>query len=310
MTAASQERIAYHNGEYLPESQVRVPFRDRGFIFGDAVFDTARTFRGRPFKLAEHVDRLFESLAYLRIDPKLSKAQLIAITEQVLERNKPLLGPDDDYWLTQRVSRGSIARGGGDQSVDDQPTVIVECQPLPLKARARLYVDGIKMVVPSLRRTPPSAVSPRAKTNNYLNLVLADLEVRGLDPDAWAVMLDVNGNLTEGLGSNIFVVRDGKLLTPRAQMVLPGVTRATVMELAAAAGVAVEETDIDMYDALTAKEAFLTSTSLCICPVTSIDGRKVADGRTGPVTEKLMQAFRELVQFDYVAQYRAHLQAA
>lgn len=310
MTAASQERIAYFNGEYLPESQVRVPFRDRGFIFGDAVFDTARTFRGRPFKLAEHVDRLFESLAYLRIDPRLAKGEIVAITERVLERNLPLLGPDDDYWVTQRVTRGGIARGGGDQSVADGPTVIVECQPLPLQARAKLYVEGIKVVVPTLRRTPPSVVSPRAKTNNYLNLVLADLEVRGLDPDAWAVMLDMNGNLTEGLGSNIFVVRDGKLLTPRAQMVLPGITRSTVMDLAIAAGIEVVETDIDMYDALTAREAFLTSTSLCICPVTSIDGRKVADGRTGPVTDKLMQAFRELVQFDYVAQYRAHLAAA
>src|SRR4051794_5087329 len=131
MTAASQERIAYYNGEYLPESEVRIPFRDRGFIFGDAVFDTARTFRGRPFRLPEHVDRLFESLAYLRIDPRLSKAELIAITERVLERNLPLLAPDEDYWITQRVSRGAIARAGDNQSVDDQPTVIVECQALP-----------------------------------------------------------------------------------------------------------------------------------------------------------------------------------
>ena len=109
MTRAS-ERIAYHNGQLLPERDVRVPFRDRGFKYGDAVFDTTRTFGHRVFKLGEHVERLYRSLRYLRIDPGLPPAAMVAITEEVLRRNLPLLEPDDDYWVTQRVSRGLDAR--------------------------------------------------------------------------------------------------------------------------------------------------------------------------------------------------------
>jgi branched-chain amino acid aminotransferase len=112
MPTRSNERIAYHNGDFVPESRALVPFRDRGFLYGDAVFDTARTFRHRPFRLAEHVERLFRSLRYLRIDPGLSPAEMQAVTESVLERNLHLLGPDDDYWVSQRVSRGIAAIDG------------------------------------------------------------------------------------------------------------------------------------------------------------------------------------------------------
>jgi hypothetical protein len=109
------------------------------------------------------------------------------------------------------------------------PTVIVECQPLPLKARATLYRDGVDVYVPSVRRAAPDVISPRAKTHNYLNLIMGDLEARAHDPKAWAVLLDANGNLAEGIGSNIFLVRDGMLMTPQDRFVLPGVSRATVM---------------------------------------------------------------------------------
>ena len=232
MTALANERIAYFNGEYLPESQVRVPFRDRSWIFGDGAFDMTRTFNGRVFKLKEHVLRLYRSLKVLRIDPGLSPAEMIDVSRTVLERNLHLLGPDEDYWLGQRISRG-VNRVDGDNWDHYGPTVIVECMPLPLKARARLYRDGIDVVVPSVRRVAPDALTPRAKTHNYLNLITADLEVHAHDPEAWTVLLDVNGNLCEGLGANIFVVKDGRLLTPHERYVLPGVSRATAIELAA-----------------------------------------------------------------------------
>ena len=109
MAALTNERVAYFNGRVVPESDVLIPFRDRGFLFGDAAFDTARTFRHRPFRLKEHVDRLYRSLRYLRIDPGLTPAETVEITEQVLARNLHLLDADDDYWVTQRVSRGPIA---------------------------------------------------------------------------------------------------------------------------------------------------------------------------------------------------------
>jgi branched-chain amino acid aminotransferase len=307
MNDLSNERIAYFNGEFVPESRVLVPFRDRSWIFGDGAFDVARTFRGRVFKLEEHVERLYRSLKVLRIDPGLSPSEMIEISRQVIERNVHLLGPDDDYWVAQRISRG-VQQVDGDLWDHYGPNVVVECSPLPLKARARLFRDGIDVVVPSVRRVPPDSLTPRAKTHNYLNLITADLEVHAQNPDAWAVLLDVNGNLCEGLGSNIFVVRDGRVLTPRERFVLPGVSRETVIEHAAELDIPLAEADIDLYDAYTADEAFITSTSFCICPVRSVNCNTVGDGSVpGPVTKRLTDAYVRLVGHNFVAQYLKHL---
>jgi branched-chain amino acid aminotransferase len=302
----SADRIAWFNGRLVPEREVLVPFRDRGFKYGDAVFDTTRTFGHRIFKLGEHVDRLYRSLRYLRIDPGIPQGRMVEITEEVLRRNLPLLAPDDDYWVTQRVTRG-LDPAAREVWRQEGATVIVECLPLPLRERASLYRDGIRVLTPSVRRTPPESLSPRVKTHNYLNLVAADLEVRAKDPGAWAILLDTAGNLAEGLGSNIFLVQDRTLLTPREQTVLSGISRETVIELARAAGLAVVERDLDLYDAYNAQEAFLTSTSLCVCPVASVNGSPIGDGVPGPVTRQLTEAYCRYVDFDFVAQYLKRL---
>ncbi|HYZ40661.1 MAG TPA: aminotransferase class IV, partial [Stellaceae bacterium] len=221
--ALTNERVAWFNGKIVRESEVLIPFRDQGFLRGDAVFDMTRSFNGKAFRLDAHIGRLYRSLKYLDIDPGLPPAEMAAISEDVLARNRHLLGPGEDYWLAQRISRG-INRVAGDNWDHYGPNVIVECVPLPLRERAKYFRDGIDVVTPSLRRTPPDALSPRAKMHQYLNLVLADREVKAQKPDAWAVLLDVNGNLSEGQGSNIFLVRDGRLLTPKERYVLPGVS--------------------------------------------------------------------------------------
>ena len=306
MIQRANERVAYHNGEIKPESRVLVSFRDRGFKFGEAVFDTARTIRHKPFKLVEHVERLYRSMRYLRIDAGLGRDEMVSISEEVLERNLHLIAPDEDYWLFQRVTPGSADPFLGEAAAE--PTVIVECTPLPLKARAPLFRDGVRVQVPATRRTPPDAVSPRAKTQNYINLQLADQEVRAQDPHAWAVLLDHDGNIAEGLGSNVFFVRDGGLLTPRERFVLPGISRETVIELAGEEGIVVCETDLDLFDAFTCDECFLTSTSLCMVPVSSINGRPIGGGKVpGPVTARLIEAYRRLLDFDFVAQYTSRL---
>src|SRR3954471_11523163 len=155
----ANHRVAYFNGKIVPEREVVVPFRDRGFKYGDAAFDMTRTFHGRPFKLKEHVDRFYRSLRYLQIDPGLNPAEMVGISEEVLDRNRHFLTADTDYWLGQRVSRGVDAVGdeGWEQ---DGPTVIVECLPLPLEQRARLFRDGIDVIVPATGRTSPDALSP------------------------------------------------------------------------------------------------------------------------------------------------------
>ena len=304
--ARANHRVAYFNGRFVPEREVVLPFRDRGFKYGDAAFDMTRTFHGRPFKLKEHVDRLYRSLRYLRIDPGLSPGEMVGASEEVLERNRHFLTQETDYWIGQRVSRGVDAVG--DEGWEHTgPNIIVECIPLPLKARARLFRDGIDIIVPPTRRVPPDSLSPRAKTHNYLNLITADLEAKAQDKEAWSVLLDTNGHLAEGIGSNIFLVRDGEVMTPHERWVLPGVSRATAIELCGKLGIACREADLDLYDAATADEIFMTSTSLCICPVRSIGGRKLPGAVPGPVTRRLSEAYAESVGCDFVAQYLAHL---
>jgi branched-chain amino acid aminotransferase len=287
----------------MPEAQVLIPFRDRSWKYGDGAFDMTRTFNGVPFRLKEHIDRFYRSLRYLRIDPGLSPREMIGLSEQVVERNEHLRQDAGDWWVGQRVSRGVDAVG--DEGWDHTgPNVVIEVVPLPLKQRARHFRDGAEVMVTATRRTSPSMLSPRAKMHNYLNMIVAEMPVKASNPEAWAVLLDENGNLAEGMGSNIFVVRDGRLLTPRDRYVLPGVSRQMTIDLAGELGIPCEQRDLDMFDAETADEMFLTSTSLCILPVRSFNGGIVADGKVpGPITGKLMAAYRKTVDCDFVQQY-------
>lgn len=297
------ERIAYVNGEIVPESEARISINDVGFLYGDAVFDTTRTFNGEIFRLTEHLDRFFRSLKYMRVDPGLTKQEMADITMQVLEHNLTLRGENEDYWVSQRVSRGTRTPDGL-----SKPTVVIECFPLPLKQRAHLYRDGMQMVTPSIRRTPPQSQSPRAKVHNYVNIVQADLEVKAQNPDAVALMLDINGNICEGMGANIFIVRDGEIYTPREQFILAGISRKVAIEMAHELAIPMHEADLDLYDAYTADEIFVTSTSYCIVPVASVNGSKPDNtGIPGPVTGRLMNAYSGLVGMDFAAQYLAHL---
>src|SRR5690606_26380312 len=217
-----------------------------------------------------------------------------------------LLGPDEDYWIGQRVSRGVDAVGDeGWQHTG--PNVIVECMPLPLKQRARQFRDGVDIVVPAVRRTSPDALSPRAKTHNYLNLITADMDAKASNPQAWSILLDVNGNLAEGTGSNIFLVQDGEIYTPRDQFVLPGVSRQTAIDLAAQEGIPLHQRDVDLYDAFNADAIFITSTSWCIVPARTFNGQTIGNGAVpGPITKRLTDAYVRFVDCDFVSQYLKH----
>ena len=303
----TNERVVYMNGEIIPESSAVVSFRDRSFRYGDGGFDTTRTFGHRIFKLDQHLDRFYKTMRYLQLDIGVPHKKLAEITEDVLQRNLHLLDEQEDYWVSQRVSRGTDVPGG-DVYQSAGPTLIVECTPLPLKARAHYFRDGIDVMVPSVRRASPDTINPRAKTHNYLNLLLGDQEVRRSNPKAWAILLDHRGSLSEGIGSNIFIVRDGVVYTPQDRYVLCGISRETVIEEAAGLGIEVVKADIDLYDAYNADEAFITSTSFCICPVRSINGIELGDGKLpGPVTRRLTEAYVNLVGCDFVQQYLRHL---
>lgn len=303
MTPTDHPRVSWFNGEFMPENRVLIPFRDRGWKYGDAAFDMTRTFNGRLFRLKEHIDRFYRSLRYLRIDPGISPAELMKISEEIAARNEHLRAAAGDWWIGQRVSRG-VDPIGDELPAHRGPNVVVECTPLPLRARARMFRDGIDVWTPAERRVAPDMLSPRAKTHNYLNMIVAEQSVKAHDPDGWAVLLDTNGNLCEGIGSNIFIVRDGKLYTPREQYVLPGISRQMTFDLAAKLAIPVIEADIDLFDAANADEMFLTSTSLCIAGVRCFNGAKVGDGRVpGPITKALSDAYSAEVGCDFVKQY-------
>lgn len=307
MSQPAQPRTAWFNGRFLPEDQVLIPFRDRGWRYGDGCFDMTRTFNGRAFRLEEHIARFFRSLRYLRIDPGLSPREFITLSLEIIERNEPLRAAAGDWWIGQRVSRG-VDPIGGEMPAHRGPNVVIECTPLPLAARARQIRDGLDVWTPAERRIAPGMLSPRAKTHNYLNMIVAEQSVKAHDPEAWAVLLDANGCLCEGIGSNIFIVRDGCLYTPGERYVLPGISRQMTIDLAGQLGIPLVEGEIDLFDAANADEMFLTSTSLCIAGVRSFNGAKVGDGRApGPVTKRLIDAYIADVGCDFVQQYLDHL---
>ncbi|MBR48751.1 MAG: hypothetical protein CL734_00795 [Chloroflexi bacterium] len=298
----NQDRIAYVNGEFVLEEDAVISIRDRGFLQGYSVFDTTRTFGHKIFKLSEHLDRFYQSLKYARLSPQITKDQMAEITMELLNKNLELIDSDDDYWVTQRVSRGVSTSEG------EVPTVILETVPLPFKSRANYYKNGMPVVVPSVRRTPPEVLSPRAKIQNYANLVQAEFEVTSINPEAWPILLDMNGNMSEGPGSNFFIIKNGKVITPKEQYVLAGISRSTTLELAAELGLETLEADIDLYDVYTADEAFVTSTSFCICPVLSVNGAIIGEGEIpAPITKRLLSAYSGLVGIDIEQQYLSRL---
>ncbi len=177
---SAQENIVFFNGELKPESEVGISIRDRGYLYGDAVFDATRTFNGAPFKLREHIHRLYDSLRYLRIDSGMEMSEMERWSMEVVDHNHPLLPPNQDLWVMQRISRG-VETTEPDQRAG--PTILIETHAIPFARRASLYRDGVRVVTPSVPRIPPRFLSPRAKTHNYLNLILGDLEAQATEPD-------------------------------------------------------------------------------------------------------------------------------
>jgi branched-chain amino acid aminotransferase len=301
--AKMREPIVYVNGNLVAASQATISVFDRGFRLGDAVFDTSRTFRHRPYKLREHLERLQRSMHFTRLDLGMSLAELEAITLQVVEKNVPLLAEHDDVWIHQVVSRGALRVSGS-------PTLVIMTEPLPFASFARYYKLGVSLITPSVRHTPPQCVEPRIKTVSRLNLVLADLEARQADPDAYALLLDLEGNITEYTSGNFFIVRQGRLLTPFERSSLGGIARETVLELAEELGIPTREADITPYDACNADEAFITSTSKSILPVRQLNGIRIGTRIPGPITKRLLDHWSSRVEVDIVEQALGHLQPA
>lgn len=303
----TSQHMVYLNGELVPRDQAKISVFDSAVMLGDTVTESTRTFAQRPFKLEQHIDRLYKSLKVTRINPGMGAAEMLAVSLQVLESNRHLLGPGDDCWLVHNISRG-LSVAGADPTIQRSPaTVIIFTAPMILTDWARFYLEGCHAVTPPSRAMPPQALDARIKNRSRMAYTLAEIEVKLVDPQAQGVLLDLNGNIAENKGGNFFIVADGMLKTPYTSSALAGISRATVLELAAQLGIPAREGDIQPYDVYTADEAFFTSTPYCMMPATRFNGLPVGDGRVGPVTKRLLAAWSELVGVDIVQQGLAQL---
>jgi branched-chain amino acid aminotransferase len=294
------ERLAYVNGQIVPESAATVSIFDRGFMLGFGVFERTRTFHGELFRLDDHIARLYRSLRMVRVDPGISPAEVRAATLELLAANLPLLGPNDDYSVGHYVSLGP--EGG-------KPTVVMFCEPIEFKRFAREYLDGAHVVTPSIRQIPTQVLDPKLKTTSRLHFLLAQEEARLVDPKAYALLLDLDGNVTETYpGGNFWIVIDGTVITPAGHSILRGVTRTVIGELAEAVGIPVLEQDFQVYDVVNADEAMLTVTSRCILPITRVNKLPIGSGRPGPVVARLQQAWKDILGHDIVGQALSHLE--
>lgn len=300
--------IVYLNGEYIPAEQAKLPINDMGFIKGDGVFDVCRTFNHKPYKLKEHIERLYKSLKYVRIDPGITPEEMEQISLEVLERNVHFFGEDDDFQIVQRVTRGPFpATFPLNLAYPPSPTVYVYFSPIAFENFARLYKTGRKLVTVSVRHMPPECVDPKVKHQSRLHFILALLEAQQKDPEAWALMQDLEGNITEPWGANLLFLSKGKIMTSTRQTILEGITRETVLKLANELGLPVIEGNFTPYDVYNANEALVTATSYEILPVCSLDGIKIGEQIPGPITTRLIKALSEEVGIDIVEQAMSHL---
>ena len=275
--------------ELVPADDATVSVRDRGFMYGDAAFETLRAYGGDVFRWRAHAARLADTCEALGMDHGLTDAELKRRIDETLDAN----GFDDAY-VRLSVTRGEQS-GRLTPAADVDPTVVVVVEPLP-----RGGVDGeavwggpATLQTVKTRRTPDRSLPAAAKTHNYLNGILARVELRVTGADE-AVMLDADGRLAEGATSNLFFVRDDALCTPSLDgPVLPGVTRETVLDIAADEGLPVREGSFTPDDLRAASEAFVTNTTWEVRPVAAVDGIDVGGG---PVTELLARLFDARVE--------------
>jgi len=274
------------NGQITPAAEARVPVLDNGFTFGDSVYETLRTYGGRPFHLDRHLHRLRNSAERIAVAVPQPDQALAAQLEALLARAAN----------AESYIRLIVSRGVGDLSYHfdrvQGPTIVMVVKPYEAPAE-HAETHGVAVAIVSIRRNSPQALDPAIKSCNLLNNILAvrEAQARGA---LEAVLLNERGEIAEGASSNIFIVKQGVALTPPLSAgILPGITRDVILERAAATGIPMREQTLHVPDLLAADEAFITSTLKEAAPIASVDGQPLGNGRPGPVTLRILQDFRE-----------------
>ncbi len=283
--------IIYLNGEYLDEAEAKVSVFDHGLLYGDGIFEGIRAYHGRVFKLTEHIDRLYESAKSILLEIGIAKAEMQEIVLETMRRNN----------LRDGYIRLVVSRGKGDLGLDPRkcpkPTIFCIGATIQLYPE-ELYEKGMEVRTVPTRRNLSEASNPRVKSLNYLNNILAKIEA-GLAGMPEAVMLNQEGYVSEATGDNIFIIKKGALITPPVHMgLLEGITRNTVMEIAAEKGIPVREDVFTRHDIYIADECFLTGTAAELIPVVMVDGRIIGSGKPGPMFNELLVDFHKLTEID------------
>ncbi|GAV24477.1 branched chain amino acid aminotransferase [Carboxydothermus islandicus] len=283
--------LIYLDGKFVPEEEAKVSVFDHGLLYGDGVFEGIRAYHNRVFKLKEHIDRLYESAKAILLEIPLTKEEMTEVVLETMRKNN----------LREGYIRLVVTRGKGDLGLDPRkcPKATVFCIGSSITLYPeRFYEEGLEVITVPTRRNLNEASSPRIKSLNYLNNILAKIEAN-LHGVLEAILLNQEGYVAEATGDNVFIVKNGRLITPPSYAgILEGITRNTVMDLARKRGIPVEEKLFTRYDIFNADECFLTGTAAEIIPVVKVDGRTIGEGVPGPMTRTLIKDFREYVTTD------------
>jgi branched-chain amino acid aminotransferase len=276
-------------------------------MYGDMVFEMTRSFNQKPYRLRDHLERLYASMRYVEIDCGLTIDEMEAATIETIDRNLPAL-EGFDFQIMHDVTRGALPLY--DTLVKEGTAPIVSINVIPLVRHtggmAQKYEKGVHYVVTPQQSVPARYIDPKAKNRSRIYYRIAEHQAARMEPGAMALLTDERGFITEGTGNNFFLARGGEIHTPKGHDILRGVSRQACMELAQKLGIPVHESDIEPYDIRAADEAWSTSTTICMVPCTRFNFQPVGDGKPGPIYHRLLEAWSEDVGFDIAAQAREY----
>ncbi|MCH9653042.1 MAG: aminotransferase class IV [Planctomycetes bacterium] len=298
------EPRAYLNGSMIPFSDAKLAVTDLGIVYGASITEVVRTFAHRLFKLDEHIDRLFSALDYVFIEPALEKAELKEVCESVVEHNSKLLPSEQDLGLTIFITAGHNLPYLGLTELEtcQTPTVCVHTFPLAFELWDSKYMTGQHLMRAKGQQLNANIFDPRIKSRSRIHLYRADKQVRMQEPKASALLFDQSGFVSETTIGNFYLVKDDVIQSPRPENILGGISQMMVVHLAKQLGIRYEETDISENDILDANEALTSSTAYCLMPVTRFGDHVISDGLPGPVFQKLISAWSQMVGVDIVQQ--------
>jgi branched-chain amino acid aminotransferase len=297
------EPIAYLNGRFIPQSQCALPMHDAGIVMGAAVTDLLRTYAGKPYAAEEHIDRFMQSARYAYLNLTLTSEDIASIVERLIGHNCEAW-PQRELSLVFYATAGEfpVYAGAAGMAGDLQATVCLHCFPLPLELWRESIASGVHVITPAQRHLPPSVLSSKIKHRNRLHMWIGDRQAKLADPKAIGLFLDVNGNITETGGANFVIYRRGKIISPDRNNILWGVSLDTVRRISATVDCEFVERDLQIYDVVTAEEAWLCSTPYFLAPVIRINGLPIGTGSPGPVWRRITDAFSAEVGIDIVQQ--------